>query len=80
MNDNTRITRNPAVCRGRPTIRKMRFTVAQMLELLAAGMSAAEVLEDYPFLETADIQACLAYAARMAQAQSVFPGPLDEAA
>ena len=81
MNDAmTRITLNPAICGGRPVIRNMRFTVAQMLELLAGGMSAAEVLADYPFLEAEDIQACLAYAARMAQAQSVFPGPVIEAA
>jgi len=78
--DITRITLNPAVCGGRPTIRNMRFTVAHMLELLAGGMSAAEVLADYPFLEAEDIQACLAYAARMAQAQSVFPGAVIEAA
>ena len=76
----TRITLNPAVCHGRPTIRNMRFTVAQMLELLAGGMSPAEVLADYPFLEAEDIQACLAFAARMVQAQSVFPGPVNEAA
>ena len=75
-----RITLNPAVCRGRPTIRNMRFTVAQMLELLAGGMSTPEVLEDYPFLEAEDVHACLAYAARMAQAQSVFPDPVNEAA
>lgn len=76
----TRITLNPAVCQGRPTIRNMRFTVAQMLELLAGGMSAAEVLEDYPFLEAEDIHACLAWAARMAQAQSVIPAHVNEAA
>ena len=56
-----RITLNPAVCSGKPTIRNMRFTVAQMLELLAGGMSHAEILEDYPFLEAADIHACLAF-------------------
>ena len=78
--DITRITLNPAVCGGRPTIRNMRFTVAQMLELLAGGMSTTEVLADYPFLEAEDIQACLAYAARMAQAQSVFPSAVIEAA
>ncbi len=66
-----RITHNPAVCGGKPTIRDMRFTVAQMLELLAAGMSHAEILEDYPFLEAEDINACLAYAARMASPKTV---------
>ena len=75
-----RITLHPAVCQGRPTIRNMRFTVAQLLELLAGGMTAAEVLADYPFLEPEDIQACLAYAARIAQAQTIFPGHVNEAA
>jgi len=56
-----RITLNPAVCPGRPTIRNMRFTVAQLLELLAGGMRAAEVPGDYPFLEIKDVEACLAY-------------------
>lgn len=55
-----RITINPDVCKGKPTIRNMRFTVTQMLELLASGMSHQEILQDYPFLEEADILACLA--------------------
>jgi uncharacterized protein (DUF433 family) len=46
----SRITMDPLVMSGRPTIRKMRFTVVQMLELLAAGMSTEEILEDYPYL------------------------------
>ncbi|MEZ4771884.1 MAG: DUF433 domain-containing protein [Bacteroidia bacterium] len=58
-----RITLNPQVCKGRPTIRNMRFTVAQMLELLAGGMSTPEILADYPYIEEEDIQACLLYAA-----------------
>jgi uncharacterized protein (DUF433 family) len=57
-----RITLNPKVCNGKPTIRNMRFTVAQMLELLSAGMSHEEVLADYPFIEEADIRACLLFA------------------
>lgn len=68
-----RITLNPEVCSGKPTIRNMRFTVAQLLELLAAGMTADEILEDYPYLEAADIQACLVFAAKMANAKSVTP-------
>ncbi len=56
-----RITLNPNVCAGKPTIRNMRFTVAQMLELLASGMSGEEILVDYPFVEQEDIQACLQY-------------------
>ncbi len=68
----TRISLNPAVCNGKPTIRNMRFTVSQMLELLAAGMSYDEILADYPFIEQEDINACLRYAAKMANAQSIM--------
>jgi uncharacterized protein (DUF433 family) len=57
-----RITINPNVCKGKPTIRNMRFTVSQMLELLAGGMSNEAILADYPFIEQADILACLNYA------------------
>lgn len=67
-----RITFNPNVCNGKPTIRNMRFTVAQMLELLAAGESFDEILEEYPFLEREDIQACLFFASKMANAKSVI--------
>jgi len=51
----------------------MRFTVAQMLELLAAGMSSKEILEDYPYIEQEDIDACLLYAALIANPQSIQP-------
>ena len=67
-----RITLNPDVCNGKPTIRNMRFTVTQMLELLASGMSQEEILEDYPYIEREDIQACLLYAAKMANAKSII--------
>ncbi len=66
-----RITLNPEVCKGRPTIRNMRFTVAQMLELLAGGMTFDEILEDYPFIEREDIFACLTYASMIANAKNV---------
>jgi uncharacterized protein (DUF433 family) len=67
-----RITLNPEVCMGKPTIRNMRFTVAQMLELLASGMTHEEILEDYPYIEREDILACLLYASKMANAKSVI--------
>ena len=71
MNEITqRITINPEVCHGRPTIRNMRFTVTQLLELLAGGMSPEEILRDYPFLEAGDIKACLAFAARKSDASA----------
>ena len=59
-----RITILADVRGGRPTIRGMRITVSEVLEMLGAGMSHADVLEAFPYLEEADIQAALAYAAR----------------
>jgi len=46
-----RITLNPKVMKGKPTIRNMRFSVAQMLELLSGGMTFQEILDDYPYIE-----------------------------
>lgn len=69
----SRITINPAVCNGRPTIRDMRFTVSQLLELLAAGMTADEILADYPYLEALDIRAALQYASNIANSKSLTP-------
>jgi uncharacterized protein (DUF433 family) len=59
-----RITIDPNVCGGRPCIRGMRVRVTDVLDLLAAGASNEEILDDYPYLEAADISAALAYAAR----------------
>jgi uncharacterized protein (DUF433 family) len=56
------ITIDAAVCKGKPSIRGMRFTVAQMLELIASGMSFDEILADYPYIQRDDISACLHYA------------------
>ena len=55
-----RITFNPSQCGGRPCIRGMRIRVKDVLDLLAAGVSDEEILEDYPYLEADDIVACLA--------------------
>jgi len=49
---------------GRPCIRDLRITVADVLYLLAASQSQETILEEYPYLETADIDAVLAFAAR----------------
>lgn len=59
-----RITFNPSQCGGRPCIRGMRIRVKDVLDLLAAKVSRKEILEDYPYLEEADIDACLDYAAK----------------
>jgi uncharacterized protein (DUF433 family) len=61
-----RITFNPEQCGGRPCIRGMRIRVKDVLDLLAAGASADEILQDYPDLEAEDIKACLQYAAAQA--------------
>jgi uncharacterized protein (DUF433 family) len=68
-----RITINNEICNGKPTIRNMRFTVTQLLELLASGMKTDEILEDYDFLEEEDIKAVLGYAAKLSNPQSVIP-------
>ncbi|MCC7278974.1 MAG: DUF433 domain-containing protein [Chromatiaceae bacterium] len=54
---------NPDVCGGQPCLRGMRIRVKDLLDLLAAGVPRAEILEDYPYLEDADISAALLYAA-----------------
>lgn len=61
-----RITVHPDLCGGRPTIRGLRLTVQQVLESLAAGDSAAEILEDFDFLELEDIMACQHFALKTA--------------
>jgi uncharacterized protein (DUF433 family) len=52
---------------GKACIRGMRITVAIVLNLLANGMTKAEIVEDYPYLEEADIDQCLNYAAYLAE-------------
>jgi uncharacterized protein (DUF433 family) len=59
-----RITINPDICHGKPTIRSKRYPVETMLELMASGMSTDEILADYDDLEKADLDACLYLAAR----------------
>ncbi len=64
-----RITVESGKCGGRPCIRGFRFRVSDLLELIAAGASNEEILEDYPFLEPEDITAALRYAAMQADHQ-----------
>jgi uncharacterized protein (DUF433 family) len=61
----SRISVNPEICHGKPTIRNKRYTVDLILDLLSAGSTHAEILEDYPNLEEEDILACLAYATKV---------------
>ncbi|MEM9092345.1 MAG: DUF433 domain-containing protein [Cyanobacteria bacterium P01_F01_bin.53] len=66
------ITIEPGMRSGKPCIRGMRITVYDILEYLAAGMSHAEILEDFPYLTEEDIRACLSYAADREKAQMVI--------
>lgn len=63
MAETPRIVSNPEVCGGRPIIAGTRMRVADVLAMLAAGTSEAEILGDYPYILADDIRACLAYAA-----------------
>jgi len=67
----SRITINTEICHGKPTIRGLRYPVELILELLGAGMSQQEILEDYEELENEDILAVLQYASRLSQVKSV---------
>lgn len=66
-----RITLNPNVCFGKPTIRNKRYPVEVILDLLASGMTIEEILEDYPDLEEEDIKACLVFAARLVKVKNI---------
>ncbi len=61
----SRIAINPNVCFGKPCVRGHRLWVSLILDLLASGMPASEILQEYPGLEEADILACIAYGAEM---------------
>ena len=66
-----RITINPEVCTGKPCIRGLRFPVARLLGLLAAGETREQILANYPYLEAEDIDEVLRYAAFLAEDESV---------
>lgn len=66
-----RISVNPDICFGKPCVKGHRIWVSLVLDLLAAGSSIQEILEDYPGLEEADILACIAYGAEMSRERYV---------
>ncbi len=59
-----RITINPKQCGGRPCVRGMRIRVTDVLDLFAAGLDAAQILDEMPDLEADDLKACLIFARR----------------
>lgn len=67
-----RITIDPDICHGKPTIRGLRYPVDNILELMAAGMTMIEILDDYSDLEQEDLLACLQYASKLVQVKSIY--------
>jgi uncharacterized protein (DUF433 family) len=67
-----RITFDQQVLHGKPLIRGLRISVEMILELLAKGATRQEILDDYPELEPADIQAALSYAQHLVAGEVVF--------
>lgn len=67
-----RITINQEILFGKPSIRNMRYPVVMILDLLSAGMTHEEILDDYPDLEKEDITACLVFATRLATVSSIM--------
>ena len=74
MQELPRITFNPDVMGGKPTIRGMRVTVGMIVGLVASGYSTQQILEEYPYLEEDDIRQALAYAAWRAEEREVRLG------
>lgn len=72
-----RITIDPDICHGKPSIRGLRYPVETILELLSSGMTTEEILADYEDLEREDILAALAFATRLSQVKRI-EAALDE--
>ena len=68
-----RITIDPDICHGKPTIRGLRYPVETILELLSSGMTSDEILADYKDLEQEDILAALDFARRLSQVKRIEP-------
>jgi uncharacterized protein (DUF433 family) len=68
-----RITSDPVVCHGQPTVRGLRYPAESLLELLSAGMTIDEVLVDYPDLERDDLLAAVEFGALVAGRHRVIP-------
>jgi len=66
-----RITVDPSICHGKPTVRNMRYPVDMILDLLSSGMTVSEIIEDYPAIEEEDILACLAFASQLTRVKTI---------
>jgi len=68
-----RITTDPSICHGQPTVRGLRYPVESLLELLASGMTIEEVIEDHPDLERDDLLAAMEFGALVSGQRRVVP-------
>ncbi len=67
-----RITIDPEICHGKPSVRGLRYPVEMILELLSGGMSSQDIIRDYEDLNEEDIRACLLFASKLSQVKSVY--------
>ena len=67
-----RITVNPQVMLGKPTIRGTRLTVEHILKAVGNGLTFEKLREDFPFLEPSDVQACILYASQLVENERVY--------
>ena len=67
----SRISIDPSVCFGKPCIKGHRIWVSLILDYLASGWTAADVLREFPGVEEADVRACIAYGAEMSRERYV---------
>ena len=68
-----RITSDPSICHGKPTVRGLRYPVENLLELLASGMTIEDVIADHPDLERDDLLAALEFGALATGQRRVVP-------
>ncbi len=68
-----RIVLNPDVLTGKPVIAGTRLSVQFIVGLLANGMTNQDILNEYPYIEQADIQACLLYASKSLDSSLFMP-------
>ncbi len=72
----SRITIDPAICHGKPSIRGLRYPVESILEYLAAGDTVDEIVAEFEDIEAEDVFACLAYAAQVIKTKSIYVYPI----
>ena len=67
----SRITMEKEILTGKPVVRKMRISVEQILDMLGAGFTPDQIIEEYPFLESDDIKACILFANKLVKEETL---------